>query len=493
MPEPARHRRKEMVFIEDFDDRKEAHRLRMLQRDMQIAEREGLAIQAALSEHSVVSFIKGLPIESPLYPAIEYLKQSTQTKTDQERYQESKHNEQQEFIQWCMPAHDKERPKQKGCGFIRSKDNKGIVYSACPEDNEHYLKGKRMHCWSLRCPQCMNDTALKRGIKMERQLLFYKHLCKKQNINVGDIGHWVVSPPQELSKHMIQTREEYNELCKHIDNSMLINGATAGVTIFHPWRQKENEWEFSPHFHILCYGRINTTNFRKQNKGWIIKKIHPKEKIRSIRHTVAYLMTHSGQGQAERDPNSIDWDLKFLDHMIPGILSPGATYSEKDHKNKGEGRGRMVGDISEFNWEEWTMNQLYTEFRPRYWGGTARNNIRNIGEFRQYKIRVCKECNEVLRTYNGTDDTTGSYIRYIQNNPVVAFAQHADQVKMIFQRFKGRLRENDQNITDLAKMIPFAISTFELNLPTNKDLVMTTPFEEPDEYFLRRQRKAFGE
>ncbi|MDY0247271.1 MAG: hypothetical protein RBR26_10150 [Methanosarcina mazei] len=38
-------------------------------------------------------------------------------------------------------------------------------------------------------PRCMNDTALKRGIKMARQLLFYKHLCKKQGINVGDIGH----------------------------------------------------------------------------------------------------------------------------------------------------------------------------------------------------------------------------------------------------------------------------------------------------------------
>lgn len=31
-----------------------------------------------------------------------------------------------------------------------------------------------------------------------------------------------------------------------------------------------------------------------------------------------------------------------------------------------------------------------------------------------------------------------------------------------------------------------------LGLPMNDDLVLANPFEEPDEYFLRRQREAFG-
>ena len=30
-----------------------------------------------------------------------------------------------------------------------------------------------------------------------------------------------------------------------------------------------------------------------------------------------------------------------------------------------------------------------------------------------------------------------------------------------------------------------------LGLPMNDDLVLANPFEEPDEYFLRRQREAF--
>lgn len=41
-------------------------------------------------------------------------------------------------------------------------------------------------------------------------------------------------------------------------------------------------------------------------------------------------------------------------------------------------------------------------------------------------------------------------------------------------------------------MCPLTICTLDLGLPTDNDLVMDGPFEEPDEYFLRRQRKAFG-
>jgi len=35
-------------------------------------------------------------------------------------------------------------------------------------------------------------------VQIEKQLLFYNVLSKKKGIHVGDIGHWVASPPQEL-------------------------------------------------------------------------------------------------------------------------------------------------------------------------------------------------------------------------------------------------------------------------------------------------------
>lgn len=97
-----------------------------------------------------------------------------------------------------------------------------------------------------------------------------------------------------------------------------------------------------PALHILCYGRIDTTAFRKDNPGWLIKKVHAREKIRSIRHTAAYLTTHMGLGMAEKDPDEIDWDLKVLDMLIPGLLSPGATYTERDYDQKGRGKGKAA-------------------------------------------------------------------------------------------------------------------------------------------------------
>lgn len=487
--------------IEDYDIRLEEMRLRSLQRDLEMKERQGLAVQAALAEHSVTSYVRNLPVEDATYPAIEYLRLHPQDDVNgtQEGVQEGLFGipvqegpeSYRQYISWCMPAHDITRPDRKGCGFIRSSAG-GIVYSACPEDPEHHCKGKRRHCWSLRCPKCMNDTALKRGVQIEKQLLSYKVLSEKKGISVGDIGHWVVSPPQDLVKRLCQTKPEFDDLCRHIDDSMVAFGATAGVTIFHPWRQKESEWEFSPHFHVLCYGRIDTTEFRRQNPGWLIKKVHSREKIRSIRHTAAYLTTHMGLGMAEKDPDEIDWDLKVLDMLVPGLLSPGASYTDKDYNEKGEGKGRMLGDLSGVDWEQWTMKSLSVEFKIRYWGGASKRNIRTLGIYRQYKIRVCKECHKLLRTYDGHHDCVGTYIRYIRDDPVVVFAEDFELVKAVFQSFKSRLREQHLTIVDFSRMCPLALCTLDLGLPMDEDLVMAGPFEEPDEYFLRRQREAFG-
>ena len=501
---PGRPRRpiiRDNMQIEDYDIRLEDRRLRAFQRDLEMKERQGLAVQAALAEHSVTSYVRNLPVERATYPAIEYLRLHPQDDVNgtQEGVQEDLSGtpvqegpeSYRQYISWCMPAHDLTRPNRKGCGFIRSPTG-GIVYSACPDDPEHHCKGKRRHCWSLRCPKCMNDTALKRGVQIERQLLSYKVLSEKKGVHVGDIGHWVVSPPQELVKRLCQTKPEFNDLCRHVDDSMVAYGATAGVTIFHPWRQKEDSWEFSPHFHILCYGRIDTTSFRKDNPGWLIKKVHAREKIRSIRHTAAYLTTHMGLGMAEKDPDEIDWDLKVLDMLVPGLLSPGAFYTERDYYEKGEGKGRMLGDLSGVDWEQWTMRSLAVEFKIRYWGGASKRNIRTLGVYRQYKIRVCRECHRILRTYDGYHDCTGSYIRYIRDDPVVVFAEDFELVKAVFQSFKSRLREEHLTIVDFSRMCPMTLCTLDLGLPMDEDLVMAGPFEEPDEYFLRRQREAFG-
>ncbi len=164
-------------------------------------------------------------------------------------------------------------------------------------------------------------------------------------------------------------------------------------------------------------------------------------------HRLLPLDAH-GLGLVEHDPSDVDWDLDLLDHMVPGIKSPGAKFTENDYEDYSEGKGRMCGDLSGMDWTKWAEDRLSRETRICYWGGAARNRIRLVGIHRQYKIRVCQECGEMLRTYEGADDTIGNYVRYIQDNPILSFAEHFEQVKTAYLRFKDDLRAEGMTLSD---------------------------------------------
>jgi hypothetical protein len=481
-----------MTTLDDirFDQQRIAYLERISLRNAENMQKKALAEQTALSSHPVVKYVLNLPVEDPRFPAISDHRFAEGESDGQERTQE-RSPPKRNYIQWCMPGHDQERPREKGCGFIRASDG-STVFTACPEDYEHHIKAKKKHCWSLRCPVCMNDTALKKGIAVERQLLTYAKLSEKEGIRVGNIGHWVISPPQEFMKDAMQSFGPYDKVCRYIEYELSICGATAGYTVFHPWRQRDDRWELSPHFHTLLYGYINTKKFLKDNPGWIIKKVHARQRIRSIRHTVAYLMTHMGLGTVVNEPEDIDWDLYVMDHFEP-IISPTGKYTEKDYNDLSEGRGRMCGDCSDIDWVEWTKDRLTRDLRVRYWGGASYKNIVRIDNYRQYKMRVCEECGAYLRTYDGFSDSKGDYVRYIQDNAIYSFARNRLRAKEFFVRYKDRFREGSFTKADLAAQLPIAVCTLELDVPRNNDPVMEGPFDEPDSFFENRQKKAFGE
>ncbi len=65
-------------------------------------------------------------------------------------------------------------------------------------------------------------------------------------------------------------------------------------------------------------------------------------------------------------------------------------------------------------------------------------------------------------------------------------------MKTVYLRFKDDLRAEGMTLSDFSSLTPFTVSTLELGLPSGCDLVMDGPFQEPDEYFLKRQREAFA-
>ncbi len=494
--------------LEYYDIRQEQLRISSLDRSFALAERQGLAEQAALRRHQVVDYVMNLPIQSSKYPAIEYFRLATQVDISvsviYNQIQEGRtvfydrsgdpiffRPEYHEYIDWTFPGHDENRPKEKGCGFIRSKDG-GIVYSMCPDHPEHFIKGKRQHCWSLHCPECFNDKALKQGVETEKPLLRYAKLMEQQTRQRPEITHWVVSPPQEWAKCMMQTKDEFDAMFQIVIDDLQACGAHAGATVFHSHRQKQTEWQLAPHFHSLLYGHIKTNRFRKLHPGWIIKKVHPHERINSIRHTLAYLFTHMALGVAEKDPDEIDWDLEFMNYMIPGIKSGKGNYKDEDYEKEFNQKGRLVGDFTDFDWEDWVVSKLSLKTRLREWGGIGRNKIKVVGKYPLHKIRKCTECGQLLRVYEGVHDTVGNYVRYIQNVEVCCFTQHYSVVMTTYLQYKDRLRENDQTILDFASMIkPFAVTDLDI-IKQNDDLIVPGRFSEPDSFFLKRQARAYS-
>ncbi len=196
---------------------------------------------------------------------------------------------------------------------------------------------------------------------MEEQLNSYRILTEKQGGDPGPLGHWVVSPEQDHAKRAMQCIDTFNGLRKHMESDLRTVGAKAGVLVFHPWRQRSDVRELSPHFHSVLFGFLDTDRFREMNPRWIIKKVHAGEEIESIGQMTAYLMTHMGLGLVERDVTEEDYDLRFLNHMLPGLSedSPSGkrmfSYTDEGLSDMVLGKGRMVGDVSGIDWLSFAM------------------------------------------------------------------------------------------------------------------------------------------
>ena len=65
-------------------------------------------------------------------------------------------------------------------------------------------------------------------------------------------------------------------------------------------------------------------------------------------------------------------------------------------------------------------------------------------------------------------------------------------MKAVYLKFKDNLKSEGMILSDFFSLIPFAVSTLELGLLSGCDLVMDGPFQESDDYFIRRQMKAFA-
>ena len=419
------------------------------------------------NEHPVVQYVRELPFESAVYPANMYHGLS-----------DGSDGCRKGLITWCPPGHDPERPKRKGCGFIREKGSvgdEGIRFTACSGNAEHYARGRRSHCWSLHCPECMNDAALRAGTRVEEQLNAYRILTEKQGGDPGPLGHWVVSPPQEEARGWVQTIGVFGALRKHVEGCLQDVGAKAGCLVFHPWRQTPDLWEFSPHFHSILFGFLDTDGFRRENPGWVIKKVHAGEEVESIGQTAAYLMTHMGLGMVERDPLDVDYDFRFLCHMLPGLSGDCSRadddepfrFTEQDESDEAEGKGRMSGDVSGMDWLEFAARPLSYPTRMTYFGLASHRSIRTVAVEREYRTRVCRECGMPLNVYGGMCDHEGEPARFLFDNRIMAFRKDYGAVESGLRLLSSGMGEGEKlRLSELSRDISLIVSKDEASPKT---------------------------
>ncbi|MDO5853586.1 MAG: hypothetical protein Q4Q62_06005 [Thermoplasmata archaeon] len=427
--------------LEDWD--RDGMYLRSIAKAEQIAREGGLAIQAALDSHPVTKYVKNCEIED-LYgpdrwhPAISdsYFQEGCQTP--------------KQYVEWGLPMRDEVLPERMGCGF-KWQSPAEMRFTACGSDRSHYLKAARIHCWRLACANCGNDVALRRGAQVETRILAYADLEKRGGRKVPQLKHWVISPPQEWTIEVMRDVDRFALLVQWVQLVMIDAGFLGGAMVFHPWRLQDEEWVLGPHFHVIGYGYVdNRRIYRKY--GCVVKQVHPGEKIRSVRQTIAYLLTHAGLGYSERPEDEINWDLSVLSHFIPGLMSgDDSSFSDTDWFEAGEGRGRMVGDLSEFDWVQWTMRRYTKTFNAvRTFGVVARKHIRVFDVYREDRVRLCPECGAELMIYDGFDDRDPKPSRYIHDSPIMVLAEEYDMVHAAWKHWKADLQENGVRVLDFA-------------------------------------------
>lgn len=76
--------------------------------------------------------------------------------------------------------------------------------------------------------------------------------------------------------------------------------------------------------------------------------------------------------------------------------------------------------------------------------------MRTLGIHRQYKIMVCKKMWGAAENIRGSNDSIGSYMRYIQDNQIFDLAHNFDFAYSAYLRYKGDLVRKHLTLSDFA-------------------------------------------
>ena len=109
-------------------------------------------------------------------------------------------------------------------------------------EGKYFIKRYQRFCYRGDCEKCHKKWMSRESNKATNRILqFQKDYGKK-------VRHIVVSPPKKYRDLPIK------KVRKKIYSILKQCGVVGGVIIFHPFRLKNKQWHYFPHFHILAFG-----------------------------------------------------------------------------------------------------------------------------------------------------------------------------------------------------------------------------------------------
>jgi len=109
-------------------------------------------------------------------------------------------------------------------------------------------------------------------------------------------------PKWDYGKEVNDLKQESHQILKDIS-------CIGGAIIFHPFRfnKSKREFYYSPHFHVVGFGKIRGITKDCNRRGWFIKSMGRRK---STFHTFHYLLSHCG---IKKGSHALTWfgDLSY--------------------------------------------------------------------------------------------------------------------------------------------------------------------------------------
>jgi hypothetical protein len=200
------------------------------------------------------------------------------------------------FVEWRLPKSNQCQTDEY-CGS-------GFKAVSCPEHRE---KAEPIvnYCYNPLCPVCGDAWAAREAKRAAERLSAARGLYMAVGVDLGEIRHIVLSPPQGWAVELMKSKAGFEQLRREAYKVLRANGFYGGAVVFHPYRTKGGI-RLGPHFHILGYGYLKKADIFHEETGWIYKNKGERE---SVEGTISYLLSHAGLGFYAEDQHfhSLTW------------------------------------------------------------------------------------------------------------------------------------------------------------------------------------------